>query len=244
MNTNRDLSRTLYLNMEKNFERTSFNREYERYADIRNGNVEQVQRNFEEIKRNFLAGKGKLSENPLRNIRYHIIIAAAMIARSCIEGGMPHNTAYTLSDIYILRADVCEDEESLVDLLGEMQIDFASRMQTFKKDISLSFHIRRCVDYINHHLNRKLTVDELSAYIGLSNAYLSRLFLKETGCSISEYVHGAKISAAQNMLQYSQLSYSDIALSLGFSSQSAFITLFRKVTGFTPKKYRDMFGDS
>ncbi|MCQ2417857.1 MAG: AraC family transcriptional regulator [Oscillospiraceae bacterium] len=244
MNTSYDLSRSLFLHMENHFVRTSFSKEYERYADIRNGDMEQVRKNFSSIKKNYLEGKGILSENHLRNIRYHIIIATAMIARSCIEGGMPHDTAYTLSDIYILRADKCESEEALLELLGEMQLDFAERMQILKKDISYSFHVRRCVEYINHHLNHKLTVTELAEQTGLSDAYLSRLFKKETGCTITEYVHGAKIGAAQNLLQYSQLHFSEIALALGFSSQSAFITLFRKVTGFTPKQYRDRLGES
>ena len=43
------------------------------------------------------------------------------------------------------------------------------------------------------------------------------------------------------MLTLSDYDYSEIALALGFSSQSAFITLFKEKAGSTPKKYRDMY---
>ena len=43
------------------------------------------------------------------------------------------------------------------------------------------------------------------------------------------------------MLKYSDFSYLDISLALGFSSQSAFISVFKKVTGITPKKYKEFY---
>jgi len=242
LETNRDLNYRLYIQKTSGFERTSFNKEYERYADIRTGNTEQVRKNIRIIKKSYLEGKGKLSDDMIRNTRYHVIISAAMISRACVEGGMPHDTAYTLSDIFIQRADVTDTYEALLDLLEEIHVDFAERMKKLKKETVVSIHVRRCIDYIYEHLNEKLTLNELAEYAGLNETYFSRLFRKETGVSLNEFVHNAKIATAENMLRFSVFSYSDIAFSLGFSSQSAFITLFRNRTGLTPKKYRDCYG--
>lgn len=242
LETNRDLNYRLYIQKTSGFERTSFNKEYERYADIRTGNTEQVRKNIRIIKKSYLEGKGKLSDDMIRNTRYHVIISAAMISRACVEGGMPHDTAYTLSDIFIQRADVTDTYEALLDLLEEIHVDFAERMKKLKKETVVSIHVRRCIDYIYEHLNEKLTLNELAEYAGLNETYFSRLFRKETGVSLNEFVHNAKIATAENMLRFSDFSYSDIAFSLGFSSQSAFITLFRNRTGLTPKKYRDCYG--
>ncbi len=239
MNTNKDLNYRLYLHHTYGFERTSFSLEFERYSDVRGGDVEQVRRNMAEVKKDYLKGKGVLSKDPVRNIRYHVIISTAMVARACVEGGMPHDTAYTLSDIYIQRADTYHYGNQLLDLLEEMQVDFASRMKNMKKETIVSFHIRKCIDYIYEHLDERLTVEQLAQELELNASYLSKLFTKETGTTITEFVHYAKIDTAKNMLTYSDFSYSEIAFSLGFSSQSAFITLFRKQTGTTPKKYRD-----
>ena len=73
----------------------------------------------------------------------------------------------------------------------------------------------------------------------MSASYLSRLFKKETGLSVSSYIRQQKIEMAKNLLRFSDSSMIEIANQLAFSSQSHFIQQFREVTGITPKKYRD-----
>ena len=74
----------------------------------------------------------------------------------------------------------------------------------------------------------------------MSASYLSRLFKKETGDSVSTYIRGQKIEIAKNLLKYSDYSLIDIANRLSFSSQSHFIQQFRDIVGMTPKKFRDL----
>lgn len=238
VNTNRDLNYRLYIQREEGFSRMSFSSEFEKYKIISSGNVEKVKENFAAIKQNYHRGKGKLSDDPVRNVRYHFIVAVALTSRICVEGGMSHDIAYTLSDIYIQRADKCGTVEGMIDLIGEMQVDYAERMNEIRKKDIISIHIRKCIDYIYDHLSEKLTVRSAAEFLQLDPTYLSKLFAKETGSSFREFIIGARVSAAENMLIYSDFSYSDIALSLGFSSQSAFISTFRKRTGLTPLAYR------
>ena len=238
VNTNRDLNYRLYIQREEGFSRMSFSSEFEKYKIISSGNVEKVKENFAAIKQNYHQGKGKLSDDPVRNVRYHFIVAVALTSRICVEGGMSHDIAYTLSDIYIQRADKCGTVEGMIDLIGEMQVDYAERMNEIRKKDIISIHIRKCIDYIYDHLREKLTVRSAAEFLQLDPTYLSKLFAKETGSSFREFIIGARVSAAENMLIYSDFSCSDIALSLGFSSQSAFISTFRKHTGHTPSAYR------
>ena len=113
MNTNKDLNYRLYVQRESGFVRTAFQSEFERYMVIRSGDVEGVKRNFKIIRKDFMKGKGELSDNPVRNIMYHFVVSAAMISRICVEGGMNHDAAYTLSDIYIKRGDKFEMDRCL-----------------------------------------------------------------------------------------------------------------------------------
>lgn len=53
-------------------------------------------------------GYGKLSEDPLRNLKYHLIITISMLTRYCIQGGMPQEEAFSLSDLYIQRTDAAK----------------------------------------------------------------------------------------------------------------------------------------
>lgn len=241
MNTNRDLNYHLYVQKMEGFHRTPFHSEFEKYMVIQSGNVEEVRKNFAKIRPNFMNGKGKLSEDPVRNVMYHFVTSVALTSRICVEGGLSHDEAYTLSDIYIQKADKCSSCEQIIDIFEEMQVDFAGRMRELKKTNATSIHIRRCIDYIYEHLHEKLTINELAEFSDLNASYLSKLFLKETGVSVKTFIINAKIDTAKNMLKHSDFSYLDISLALGFSTQSAFISVFKKNTGMTPKQYREKF---
>lgn len=241
MNTNRDLNYHLYVQKMEGFNRTPFHSEFEKYMVIQSGNVEEVRKNFAKIRPNFMNGKGKLSDDPVRNVMYHLVTSVALTSRICVEGGLSHDTAYTLSDIYIQRADKCTSCEQIIDIFEEMQVDFAKRMRELKKTNATSIHIRKVIDYIYEHLHEKLTINDLAAFSGLNVSYLSRLFFKETGVSVKDFVTNAKINTAQNMLRHSDFSYLDISLALGFSTQSAFISVFKKNAGLTPKQYREKY---
>lgn len=238
--TNRDLNYRLYTQKESGFIRTAFQSEFERYAVVSTGDVQGVKRNLAQIRKNFFEGKGELSDNPVRNVIYHFVVSVAMVSRVCVESGMNHDVAYTLSDIYIRRGDKTTSVEGVLDLLEEMQVDFAKRMRELKKEEVRSIHIRKSVDYIQEHLQEKLSVKEIAEQVGLSADYYAKLFYKEMGVSVKDYVAEAKISTAANMLIYSEHSYLDIALTLGYSSQSAFISVFKKYRGITPKEYRSL----
>lgn len=241
MNTNKDLNYHLFVQKMEGFSRTPFHSEFEKYMVIQAGNVEEVRKNFAKIRPNFMNGKGTLSEDPVRNIMYHFVTSVALTSRICVEGGLSHDTAYTLSDIYIRRADKCTSCEQIIDLFEEMQVDFAGRMRELKKTNATSIHIRKCIDYIYEHLHEKLTINDLAAFSGLNASYLSKLFFKETGVSVKDFVTNAKLNTAQNMLKHSDFSYLDISLALGFSTQSAFISVFKKNVGMTPKQYREKY---
>ena len=244
MNTDHDLNYRLYLQREEGFRRIPISSEYKKYNAVSSGNVERVKENFIKIKENYYNGKGVLSDDPVKNVRYHFIISTAIISRVCIENGMSHDLAYTLSDIYIRRADKCESIEKIIDMIGEMHMDYAERMRELKKENVISIHIRKCIDYIYDNLQEKLTVRSMAEYLQIDPTYLSKLFSKEVGISFREFIINARVGAAKNMLAYSDFSFSEVSLSLGFSSQSAFTDTFKRSTGMTPGKYRALYGSS
>ena len=98
------------------------------------------------------------------------------------------------------------------------------------------------MDYIYDHLYEQIRVSDLAALTELNESYLSVLFKKETGKTISDYVRQRRVEAAEGMLRYSDYSCSDIANYLAFCSQSHFISVFRKATGLTPRQYRQRYG--
>ena len=85
-----------------------------------------------------------------------------------------------------------------------------------------------------------VTMSEAAANAGVSESYYSRLFKKIKGRNFSEYMNEYKINQAEKMLIFSQLSVTEIAYRVGFSTTSHFICSFKKIRGCTPSKYRNM----
>ena len=85
--------------------------------------MDGVRERFKIARKKFEDGRGKLSEDPVRNMIYHLVTAVAVISRMCIDTGMDADTAYTLGDIYISRADKAKSVEEVLDITAEMQID-------------------------------------------------------------------------------------------------------------------------
>ncbi len=241
MNLQKEWNQQELRNVEESLAHRPSEEEYTFYNAVSSGDINYVQENC--LKNVFANpdGMGLLSTNPLTNIRYHFVITVAMIVRHCVEAGMELEQAYRLSDFYILKMDSCTSIEMICRLHDSMALDYTGKMLLLKKDCIISKSVIRCMDYVYNHLNSRITIEELADHTNLSPGYLSRLFKKELGIPISNYIMEKKIEKAQNLLKYSDYSLIEIANYLAFSSQSHFIQSFRKSVGLTPKKYRDKF---
>ena len=104
-----------------------------------------------------------------------------------------------------------------------------------------SSYTERCKDYINKHYREKIYLETIAELLGISPTYLSRLFKKENGDSIQDYINQVRIDRAANMLIYSDATLPAIAAYVHFPSQSYFGRVFLKLKGMTPKQYRDRY---
>ncbi len=243
MGLHNKLDYQLYIQRENMFLHQPYSNELNFYSAIKNGNIEYI----EEMKRKYSdyknsdyknSGKGILSKEPLQNEKYHFVINAALITRNCIEGGLPQEKAYTLSDLYIQEMDTLHNIEDIQELNDKMVYDFTMHMRELRTGKIVSHHIKRCIEYIYNNLHIPLTIDKISSYMGLNPSYLSTLFKKETGSTIHVFIQAARLDTAANMLKNTKYPYAAISNTLCFSSQSHFTKLFRERTGLTPREYR------
>jgi AraC family transcriptional regulator len=98
--------------------------------------------------------------------------------------------------------------------------------------------LQQAIDYIHAHLDRDLSLAELASVINIAPTYFARLFKQEMGISPHQYVIQQRVEQAKSMLSKTDLAISDIALQVGFSSQSHLTHQFKRFTGMTPKQVR------
>jgi AraC family transcriptional regulator len=88
----------------------------------------------------------------------------------------------------------------------------------------------------------RITLSGLAADAGVHPVYLAAAFRKAFGASVGSYVRARRLDAARLALRDPARRISEIALTHGFSSQSHFTGVFRRVTGLTPLGYRRLTG--
>jgi AraC family transcriptional regulator len=94
------------------------------------------------------------------------------------------------------------------------------------------------IEYVHAHLRRDMSLLELAAAIDLSPRHFSRLFRNTFGTSPHRYVIRERVNEARALLSLSKLSVAEIAEAVGFADQSHLTNVFRRVTGFSPKRYQ------
>lgn len=92
--------------------------------------------------------------------------------------------------------------------------------------------------FIMENIADPITVKDVADHVGLSAEYFTKMFKRETGQNIKEFITLMKVEAAKDMLERTNLSVGMVALELGYSNFSHFSQVFRKYENITPSEYR------
>ncbi|MDJ0823928.1 MAG: helix-turn-helix domain-containing protein [Rhodobacter sp.] len=87
-------------------------------------------------------------------------------------------------------------------------------------------------------LGQALSVPRIAAHVGLSESWFHQLFQRSTGLTVGDWLTRERIERAKSMLSDTTTTVTEIALDLGFSSSQYFATVFKKLTGQTPREFR------
>lgn len=207
---------------------------------VREGDLTQLQRL---PKLTVLPVKNELSADRHRQFLYEMIALLTLVTRAAITGGLDTETAYMMSDLYIRQMDEAKHTRELLRLSQNMAKDFTQKVREQKSSVAAQHNpvIQACMSDIRAQLHQQISLADLADHAGLSPKYLSRLFVKETGMTLTAFIQWERVNEAKALLAYSEHSLSDIGNYLAFSSQSYFTKVFKQHTGVTPQEYRLTF---
>ncbi|MGO4763663.1 helix-turn-helix transcriptional regulator [Cupriavidus sp. 2KB_3] len=100
------------------------------------------------------------------------------------------------------------------------------------------WRLNKAIDFIEENAGEPITLNDMASHVELSRMHFAAQFRRATGLSPHAYLNRSRIERAKNLLVRGHESLAEIALQVGFSSQSYFTTVFRKHTGLAPGQWR------
>lgn len=155
-----------------------------------------------------------------------------------------------MNDIYALRdADAVQEEALRLLKLCELLLMVRQYLDALPKQSMedarvLNRVVCEITNYVSSHYREELTLDSISAHLGLSPCYVSRVYKRETGTGLMEYISIVRLRAAKEMLETTDWLVSEIAERSGFSTTGHFTYKFREACGMPPSEYRRLFAVS
>ena len=208
-------------------------------ATVRDGDVEALEHLLETLGKVANLREGQVAQSPLRQAKNIFLGLVCMVGKTAaIPGGMDDEEAYSLIDLYAQECEQAPTVEAVKLLQYNMLLDFTQRVAREKLPPHLSPEMTQCVQFLRGHLFGTVGIDEAAGWVGKSRAWLTRKFKEEMGQSFGEFQAYLRTQEAKRLLRYTDISLSEIAGMLGFSSQAYFHSFFKKAVGMTPSEFR------
>lgn len=138
--------------------------------------------------------------------------------------------------------------ESRSDMPRELMCDYFMSIllmyvSNIREDLSEDKRLYiRVKEHIRTHYRNKISLADLSEKFHYSGDYLSRMFKKNSGISINNYIHSLRLKEAKQLLLTTTDSVKEIGFRCGYTNQQFFITTFIKFENMSPTQYRNLFG--
>lgn len=200
---------------------------------VQKGNTEEALRQLNLIGKYQLAPRYK---DPIRDMR-NVLISCNTLCRKAAESGGVHPVYVDdLSRRFAVSTETVSSGREWMKLMTEMVKSYCLLVRNY----SLLGHspvVQRVVSHINRNLSEDLSLKWLAAKYTVNASYLSTLFRKEMGMTLTDYVSRQRIRYAILLLDSTDLQVQQIATECGICDVNYFRKLFKKITGKTPAEY-------
>ena len=173
-------------------------------------------------------------------IKARLLELLVVLSRATIEAGADPAETFKLSENFISQIEQYSDADQLALWISDIVRRFI--VQAF--DLAAVKHsdvVFKTTNYIKKHYAEKLTLDSLAKEVFLSKSYLSSIFKKETGMSLTAYITRVRVEKSKKLLLEDNTSLAHISSLCGFKDQSYFTKVFKKETGLSPKLFRNNY---
>ena len=177
--------------------------------------------------------------DPLRNQKNYCIICNTLMRKAAEKGGVHPLHLDQMSSQYAQQIELITDLRAGQNLIPDMIQNYCRLVRQHNlKDYSPL--IRKVITYVDVEISSSLSLTKLAKLHNVSPEYLSSLFHKETGKTLTRFINEKRLELGANLLHTSSLQIQTIAEYCGFPDAGYFAKIFKKHHGVSPKTYREI----
>ena len=178
------------------------------------------------------------SPDPVRNVKNYCIICNTLMRKAAENGGVHPLHLDSSSSMLARRIEGISSFDDGRDFMTDCVNVYCRLVKKYSATQYAPF-VRKTVAYIESDLAGDLSLRALAELQNINASYLSTLFHKETGKTITEFVNEKRMELASRLLRTTQLQIQTVAQHCGMSDVNYFSKIFKKFYGATPKQYRE-----
>ncbi len=177
--------------------------------------------------------------NPIRNLQNYAIVLNTILRKSAENAAVHPLHIDTISSQYARKIESLTSQAASIALIKEMVRKYCLLVKNHSLK-GYSLLIRKVIARIDFDLTADLSLKTQAQMLNVNSSYLSTLFKKETGTTLTEYVNRKRIEHALLLLNSTDMQIQMIAQYCGIADVNYFTKTFKKIIGQTPKEYREM----
>ena len=185
----------------------------------------------------------KRISDPLRNIKNYCIIMNTLLRKAAESGGVHPIYLDSVSSSFAVKIEQMSSTSSVNTLMSDMFRSYCRLVRRHSMG-DYSPTVQKSIVIIESDLSAYLTLSSIAEQQNISPGYLSAVFKKETGKTITEYIREKRVKHAIYLLETTHLQIQTVALHCGIVDLQYFSKIFKKHTGKTPKEYRESIKNS
>jgi two-component system response regulator YesN len=170
-------------------------------------------------------------------LKARLLELLSVLSRSAVEGGVDIDTMLEKNLAYVNKVMQIDDQEDLCAWISAALNEFIELVYS-SQDARKMTQIRPAIDYIHAHYDEPITLAEIAKASHLSVSRLAHLFKEQMGITLIDYVTGARIEQAKELLLGTDQSCTEICFQAGYTNHSYFTRTFKSLVGMTPRQFR------
>lgn len=185
---------------------------------------------------------------PCDFLHFHICVCCF----PSLQSGTDASTPEGLNDLVLLRDPFAEQlakaltdhgnstDQDFIRCIGQTLALHVARRELPRTKVNAlpKWRLRRVEEYVGTHFDHCISLSDLARVAGLSRMHFAAQFRAATGYRPREYLLHQRIEHAKSLLSNSKTSLAEVALAVGFCTQAHFSTVFKRITGDTPARWR------